>query len=108
MDEPEEIAEAQRAPDAERPLESWIGAQVRGLRTALGMTLSDLAKAASISAGMLSKIEKGQTSPSLGTLQGLARSDRPAFSFQGHPEASPGPHDIAHLFDRFVNLMETR
>ncbi len=41
-----------------------------------------------------------------GTLQGLARTDQPAFSFQGHPEASPGPHDIAHLFDRFVALME--
>ncbi|MFM7533485.1 MAG: glutamine-hydrolyzing carbamoyl-phosphate synthase small subunit [Rubrivivax sp.] len=37
-----------------------------------------------------------------GTLQGLARTDRPAFCFQGHPEASPGPHDIAYLFDRFV------
>jgi carbamoyl-phosphate synthase small subunit len=43
-----------------------------------------------------------------GTLQGLARTDRPAFSFQGHPEASPGPHDIAYLFDRFVGLMEKR
>jgi carbamoyl-phosphate synthase small subunit len=41
-----------------------------------------------------------------GTLQGLTRTDRPAFSFQGHPEASPGPHDIAYLFDRFVQLME--
>ncbi len=40
-----------------------------------------------------------------GTLQGLARTDRPAFCFQGHPEASPGPHDIAYLFDRFVSLM---
>jgi carbamoyl-phosphate synthase small subunit len=40
-----------------------------------------------------------------GTLQGLARTDRPAFSFQGHPEASPGPHDIDYLFDRFVALM---
>ena len=40
-----------------------------------------------------------------GTLQGLARTDRPAFSFQGHPEASPGPHDIAYLFDRFVASM---
>ena len=39
------------------------------------------------------------------TLQGLARTDRPAFSFQGHPEASPGPHDIAYLFDRFTALM---
>ena len=42
-----------------------------------------------------------------GTVQGLARTDRPAFCFQGHPEASPGPHDIAYLFDRFVALMET-
>jgi carbamoyl-phosphate synthase small subunit len=41
-----------------------------------------------------------------GTLQGLARTDKPAFCFQGHPEASPGPHDIAYLFDRFVQLME--
>ncbi|WP_396432625.1 glutamine-hydrolyzing carbamoyl-phosphate synthase small subunit [Limnohabitans sp.] len=42
-----------------------------------------------------------------GTLQGLARTDKPAFCFQGHPEASPGPHDIAYLFDRFIHLMET-
>ena len=41
-----------------------------------------------------------------GTLQGLARTDRPAFCFQGHPEASPGPHDIAYLFDRFVSSMQ--
>ena len=41
-----------------------------------------------------------------GTLQGLARTDRPAFCFQGHPEASPGPHDIAYLFDRFTQLMD--
>ncbi len=41
-----------------------------------------------------------------GTIQGLARTDRPAFCFQGHPEASPGPHDVAPLFDRFVELME--
>jgi carbamoyl-phosphate synthase small subunit len=39
------------------------------------------------------------------TLQGLERTDRPAFCFQGHPEASPGPHDIAYLFDRFTTLM---
>ncbi|GCL63364.1 glutamine-hydrolyzing carbamoyl-phosphate synthase small subunit [Pseudaquabacterium pictum] len=39
------------------------------------------------------------------TLQGLARTDKPAFCFQGHPEASPGPHDIAYLFDRFTTLM---
>jgi carbamoyl-phosphate synthase small subunit len=43
-----------------------------------------------------------------GTLQGLERTDRPAFCFQGHPEASPGPHDIAYLFDRFIALMEKK
>ena len=43
-----------------------------------------------------------------GTLQGLARTDRPAFCFQGHPEASPGPHDIGYLFDRFTALMQAR
>ena len=42
-----------------------------------------------------------------GTLQGLAHTDKPAFCFQGHPEASPGPHDIGYLFDRFTGLMET-
>jgi carbamoyl-phosphate synthase small subunit len=40
-----------------------------------------------------------------GSLQGLARTDRAAFCFQGHPEASPGPHDIGYLFDRFAKLM---
>lgn len=42
------------------------------------------------------------------TLQGLERTDKPAFCFQGHPEASPGPQDIGYLFDRFVGLMESR
>ena len=41
-----------------------------------------------------------------GTVQGLALTDRPAFSFQGHPEASPGPHDVSYLFDRFIGMME--
>jgi carbamoyl-phosphate synthase small subunit len=41
-----------------------------------------------------------------GSLQGLAWTDRPALCFQGHPEASPGPHDVAYLFDRFVGLLE--
>ncbi len=40
-----------------------------------------------------------------GSLQGIARTDAPAFSFQGHPEASPGPHDVAYLFDKFIQLM---
>jgi carbamoyl-phosphate synthase small subunit len=43
-----------------------------------------------------------------GSLQGLARTDRPAFCFQGHPEASPGPHDIGYLFDRFAKMMQER
>jgi len=41
-----------------------------------------------------------------GTLQGIALTDKPAFGFQGHPEASPGPHDLAYLFDRFVRMMQ--
>jgi len=41
-----------------------------------------------------------------GSLQGIHRTDKPAFSFQGHPEASPGPHDVAPLFDHFIELME--
>lgn len=40
-----------------------------------------------------------------GTLQGITLTDAPAFSFQGHPEASPGPHDVSYLFDRFIDLM---
>jgi len=43
-----------------------------------------------------------------GTLQGLERTDKPAFCFQGHPEASPGPHDIGYLFDRFLLALEQR
>ena len=41
-----------------------------------------------------------------GSNQGIELTDAPAFSFQGHPEASPGPHDVSPLFDRFVALME--
>ena len=40
------------------------------------------------------------------SLQGVERTDCPAFSFQGHPEASPGPHDVASLFDHFIELMQ--
>ena len=43
-----------------------------------------------------------------GSLQGIHRTDRPAFSFQGHPEASPGPHDVAPVFNHFIELMEQR
>ena len=41
------------------------------------------------------------------TVQGIHRTDKAAFSFQGHPEASPGPHDAAPLFDHFIELIET-
>jgi carbamoyl-phosphate synthase small subunit len=43
-----------------------------------------------------------------GTLQGVRRTDRPAFGFQGHPEASPGPQDCQYLFDEFVAMMADR
>lgn len=43
-----------------------------------------------------------------GSLQGIRRTDKPVYSFQGHPEASPGPHDVAPLFDEFIRLMEAR
>jgi carbamoyl-phosphate synthase small subunit len=43
-----------------------------------------------------------------GSLQGIARTDKPAFSFQGHPEASPGPTEMSYLFDRFISMMQTR
>jgi carbamoyl-phosphate synthase small subunit len=43
-----------------------------------------------------------------GSLQGIERTDAPAFGFQGHPEASPGPHDVAPLFDHFIELLERR
>jgi carbamoyl-phosphate synthase small subunit len=43
-----------------------------------------------------------------GSLQGIERTRRPAFSFQGHPEASPGPHEAAPLFDHFIELMQQR
>ena len=43
-----------------------------------------------------------------GSLQGLAWTDRPALCFQGHPEASPGPHDVSYLFDRFIGMMENK
>jgi carbamoyl-phosphate synthase small subunit len=42
-----------------------------------------------------------------GSLQGIERTDKPAFSFQGHPEASPGPREMSYLFDRFIDLMRS-
>jgi carbamoyl-phosphate synthase small subunit len=43
-----------------------------------------------------------------GSLQGIARTDKKAFSLQGHPEASPGPHDVAPLFDQFIDNIKAR
>jgi carbamoyl-phosphate synthase small subunit len=43
-----------------------------------------------------------------GSLQGIEYTDKPAYSFQGHPEASPGPREMAYLFDRFVSMMAKR
>jgi carbamoyl-phosphate synthase small subunit len=43
-----------------------------------------------------------------GSLQGIRHRERPAFSFQGHPEASPGPHDVGYLFDGFIAAMAER
>ncbi len=51
-------------------------------------------------------LEVTHTSLFDGTLQGIARSDRPAFGFQGHPEASPGPQDCEYLFDHFIKMMD--
>lgn len=53
-------------------------------------------------------IEVTHTSLFDGSLQGIHLKDKPAFSFQGHPEASPGPHDAAPLFDHFIELMQAR
>lgn len=67
---------------ADRSLELLLGAQIRALRVALGMKLSDLAAASGLSQGMLSKVENGQTSPSLATLQALAHAlNMPLASF---------------------------
>ena len=57
-------------------------------------------------AGMPSNLRVTHRSLFDGTVQGLQRTDKPAFCFQGHPEASPGPHDVSPLFDRFVEMME--
>ncbi|SHH72629.1 glutamine-hydrolyzing carbamoyl-phosphate synthase small subunit [Ferrimonas marina] len=57
-------------------------------------------------AGLPSNLRATHKSLFDGTLQGIHRTDKPAFSFQGHPEASPGPHDAAPLFDHFIELMD--
>ena len=57
-------------------------------------------------AGMPSNLRVTHRSLFDGTVQGLERTDKPAFCFQGHPEASPGPHDVSPLFDRFIEIMK--
>ncbi len=57
-------------------------------------------------AGLPSNLRVTHRSLFDGTVQGLQRTDRPAFCFQGHPEASPGPHDVSPLFDRFIEMMK--
>ncbi len=57
-------------------------------------------------AGLPSNLRVTHRSLFDGTVQGLERTDKPAFCFQGHPEASPGPHDVASLFDKFIAMME--
>ena len=58
--------------------------------------------------GLPTNIEVTHRSLFDNTIQGIARSDVPAFSFQGHPEASPGPRDVAPLFERFIDLMKEK
>lgn len=81
-------------PDDERDLEAAIGAQVRTQRKKLGMTVGELASLASLSAGMLSKIENGLTSPSLTTLKGLAMALNVPFTalFQRFEEQRDASH----------------
>ncbi|MBT8120319.1 MAG: glutamine-hydrolyzing carbamoyl-phosphate synthase small subunit [Gammaproteobacteria bacterium] len=57
-------------------------------------------------ASLPSNLEATHRSLFDGSLQGIQRTDKPAFGFQGHPEASPGPHDIAPVFDHFIELMD--
>ena len=53
------------------------------------------------------KLEATHKSLFDGSLQGIECTDKPAFGFQGHPEASPGPHDVAPLFDHFIEIMQS-
>jgi carbamoyl-phosphate synthase small subunit len=57
-------------------------------------------------AGLPANIKTTHVSLFDGSLQGIARTDKPAFSFQGHPEASPGPTEMSYLFDRFISMMQ--
>lgn len=78
---------------------------VRDLKTDLVMITSQNHGFAVQESSLPKNIEATHRSLFDGSLQGIRRTDTPAFSFQGHPEASPGPHDVAGLFDEFVAMM---
>ncbi|MEN8107039.1 MAG: glutamine-hydrolyzing carbamoyl-phosphate synthase small subunit [Pseudomonadota bacterium] len=83
---------------ANHPVQDLAGKQVMITSQNHGFAVDEASLPANLSATHRSLFD--------GSLQGIARTDCPAFSFQGHPEASPGPHDVAPLFDRFIELME--
>jgi carbamoyl-phosphate synthase small subunit len=82
---------------ANHPVEDIIGNQVMITSQNHGFAVDESSLPDNVIATHRSLFDK--------SLQGIHRTDRPAFSFQGHPEASPGPHDAAPLFDHFVELM---
>jgi len=81
---------------------------VQNLKTGVVMITSQNHGFAVDESSLPAHIEATHKSLFDGSLQGVHRTDKPAFSFQGHPEASPGPHDAAELFDHFIELMEAR
>lgn len=81
---------------------------VQNLKTGEVMITSQNHGFAADEGSLPSHVEATHKSLFDGSLQGIHRTDKPAFSFQGHPEASPGPHDAAELFDHFIELMEAR
>ncbi|MAX93215.1 MAG: carbamoyl-phosphate synthase small subunit [Pseudomonas sp.] len=81
---------------------------VQDLKTGVVMITSQNHGFAVDEASLPSNVRATHKSLFDGTLQGIERTDKVAFSFQGHPEASPGPHDVAPLFDRFIDAMAKR
>ena len=81
---------------------------VQDLKTGVVMITSQNHGFAVDEASLPSNVRSTHKSLFDGTLQGIERTDKVAFSFQGHPEASPGPHDVAPLFDRFIDAMAKR
>jgi carbamoyl-phosphate synthase small subunit len=85
---------------ANHPVQDLVTSQVMITSQNHGFAVDDASLPANLAATHRSLFDH--------SLQGVARTDCPAFSFQGHPEASPGPHDVAPLFDRFVAMMAAR